>query len=184
MASAFIPPVILNTQIVEGSLRQEAEKLGVSVIVYEAGEALRFNEVAIRAGVRGVDSVMREIGMLPIKKARKSDPVPVVATDSSWIRAPHSGILRMIKPLGARVSKNEVLGIISDPFGDSEHKAIAPFGGIIIGKTNLPLVNEGEALFHVARFESISAAASQIEEFQAEMDPLTDDASINEPAIS
>src|SRR6056300_1851143 len=106
MASAFIPPEILNTQIVEGSLRQEAERLGVSVIVYEAGEALRFNEVAIRAGVRGVDSVMREIGMLPKKKARKNDPIPVVATDSSWIRAPHSGILRMIKPLGARVSKN------------------------------------------------------------------------------
>lgn len=184
MASAFIPPVILNTQIVEGSLRQEAEKLGVSVIVYEAGEALRFNEIAIRAGVRGVDSVMREIGMLPKKKARKNDPVPVVATDSSWIRAPHSGILRMIKPLGARVAKNEILGIISDPFGDLEHKAIAPFSGIIIGKTNLPLVNEGEALFHVARFESTSAAASQIEEFQAEMDPLTDDASVNEPAIT
>ena len=184
MASAFIPPVILNTQIVEGSLRQEAESAGVSVIVYEAGEALRFNEVAIRAGVRGVDSVMREIGMLPKKKPRKSDPVPVVATDSSWIRAPHSGILRVIKPLGARVTKNEVLGIISDPFGDSEHKAVAQFGGIIIGRTNLPLVNEGEALFHIARFESTSAAYSQIEEFQAEMDPLSDSGSVSEPAIT
>ena len=184
MASAFIPPVILNTQIVEGSLRQEAESAGVSVIVYEAGEALRFNEVAIRAGVRGVDSVMREIGMLPKKKPRKNDPVPVVATDSSWIRAPHSGILRVIKPLGARVIKNEVLGIISDPFGDSEHKAVAQFGGIIIGRTNLPLVNEGEALFHIARFESTSAAYSQIEEFQAEMDPLSDSGSVSEPAIT
>ncbi len=29
----------------------------------------------------------------------------------------------------------------------------APFTGVVIGRNNLPVVTEGDALFHVARFE-------------------------------
>jgi uncharacterized protein len=39
---------------------------------------------------------------------------------------------------------------------------------VIIGRFNLPLVNEGEALFHVARFDKVSAVAAHVEEFQSE----------------
>ena len=174
MAHAFTSPVILNTQIVEGSLREASEKLGVSVIVYEAGEALRFDEVAIRAGVKGVISVMRELGMLPKAKRKNTKLSPLVATSSIWIRASQSGILRSITPLGARVAKNDILGFISDPFGEEEEEIKSPDNGIIIGKSNIPLVNEGEALFHLARFESTGSAANNVEEFQQELAPETD----------
>ncbi|MDX1519678.1 MAG: succinylglutamate desuccinylase/aspartoacylase family protein [Gammaproteobacteria bacterium] len=183
MARAFISPVILNTTIVEGSLREAVEKLGISVIVYEAGEALRFDEVSIRAGVRGVVSVMRELQMLPALKRQRKGAEPIVARSSSWVRAPQSGILRMIKPLGSRVTENELLGIVADPFGESEENVLSPADGIIVGKTNIPLVNEGEALFHVARFKQPDTAAQKIEKFQQIMDPATDNTEPAEPPV-
>ena len=183
MARAFTSPVILNTSIVEGSLRAEVEKLGISVIVYEAGEALRFDEVSIRAGVRGIISVMREIGMLPKLKSRKKIIEPLVAKNSVWVRAPQSGILRALKVLGAKVIKGELLGLVSDPFGGAEVEVLASCNGIIIGKSNIPLVNEGEALFHIARFKSTDEVADNVEEFQTVMDPAADDSPASEPPI-
>ena len=183
MARAFSAPIILHTAIVEGSLRQEVEKMGISVIVYEAGEALRFDEVAIRAGTRGVIGVLRELGMLPKGKHRRAPAKSLVGKSSTWIRAPKSGIIRFIKPLGARVARNELLGIVSDPFGEGEAMVLSSTDGIIIGRTNLPLVNEGEALFHIARFKNAEALADTLEDFQLEMDPTTDEKPPAEPPI-
>ncbi len=183
MARAFLAPVMINTFLLEGSLRKALAELGIPVIVYEAGEALRFDEIAIRAGVKGVVAVMRELGMLP--QRRGSDPKlePLVARASGWIRAPQSGILRSTTPLGAKVEADQLLGIVSDPFGEREEAVRAPAAGVIVGRTNLPLVNEGEALYHLARFESPGAAADTVEAFQFEYDPATDQRVPEEPPI-
>jgi predicted deacylase len=183
MARAFTAPVIINTRIVPGSLRESAEKYNISVIVYEAGEALRFDEVSIRAGVKGIVSVMRELNMLPKLKKKMKTIEPLVARSTTWIRAPQSGILRIVKTLGAKVEKGELLGIISDPFGAKEQCIYAPDAGIIIGRTNIPLLNEGEALFNLARFKRIDAIAEQLEEFHTEMNPDTDEKPAAEPPI-
>jgi predicted deacylase len=183
MAHAFRAPIILHTAIVDGSLRQEVEKMGIPVIVYEAGEALRFDEVAIRAGTRGVLSVLRHLGMLPRGKQGRAPHQSLVGRSSTWVRAPKSGVMRFIKPLGAQVAKDELLGIVSDPFGESEAEVLSSTDGIIIGRTNLPLVNEGEALFHIARFKNAGALADTLEGFQQEMDPSTDDKPPVEPPI-
>jgi len=183
IARAFSLPVILNTAIVAGSLREAAEKMGVTVIVYEAGEALRFDEASIRGGVKGVLSVMREIGMLARLKKPGTKTEPLVAMSSTWVRASQSGILRTMKALGAKVEKNELMGIISDPFGETEEEVRASANGIIIGRTNIPLVNEGEALFHIARFRSADEIADQIEEIQNDLDPATDESRPQEPPI-
>lgn len=183
MAAAFSSPVILSSEIIDGSLRKAVEQKGINIIVYEAGEALRFNEFAIRAGVRGVMSVMREIGMLPPLKTNRKKPVTEVATSSTWVRAPQSGIVRLIKPLGSWVKENEVLGVVADPFGDAEQQALAPFDGVVIGKTNLPLVNEGEALFHIAKVKG-RVTAGHIEEYQQVLDPNSDAQEPAEPPVA
>ena len=184
IAHAFSLPVILNTRIMEGTLRQAAEQAGVTVIVYEAGEALRFDEASIRGGVKGIISVMREIGMLPrTGKTAATAYHPLVARSSTWVRAHQSGILRSRKSLGARVEKGELLGNISDPFGDIDEEVRAPARGIIIGRTNIPLVNEGEALFHIAQFSSTRAVEGQLEEFRNELNPETDESRPLEPPI-
>ncbi len=168
MARTFGAPVILNGALLDGTLRKLASEAGVHTLLYEAGEALRFNEVCIRGGVRGILSVMRELGMLPISKKKLKIPEALVARSSTWIRAPQSGILRATVPLGARVKNGMSLGTVADPFGEREVEVVSNTSGIIIGRTNIPLVHEGDALFHVARFEQPKAAEAMVEQFQAE----------------
>lgn len=172
IASAFHVPVLLNSDLRDGSLRQVAAERGIPILLYEAGEALRFDERAIRAGVKGIVAVMRQIAMLPASSRLRRPTDPLIARTSSWIRAGCSGILRTTAPLGARVRKDEVIGVISDPFGQQEHEVLATSPGIIIGRTNLPLANEGEGLFHIARFESTSAAESTVEAYQTDEVPI------------
>ncbi|WP_185235368.1 succinylglutamate desuccinylase/aspartoacylase family protein [Teredinibacter franksiae] len=169
LSEAFSVPVLLNSNLRDGSLRQVADEHGVKVLLYEAGEALRFDELSIRAGVRGILSVMRSLKMLPQTKAQKKRSEPFIARSSNWERAPESGILRSIAPLGARVNKGDLLGVIADPsdlFDPTEYEVKAQCSGLVIGKSNIPLVNEGDALFHIARFEDIKEAAASVEAFQ------------------
>ncbi|GAB4303774.1 MAG: succinylglutamate desuccinylase/aspartoacylase family protein [Methylophaga sp.] len=175
MARAFDAPVIVNSSLIEGSLRYAAQQAQVPVIVYEAGEALRFNELAIRAGVKGIIDVMRHIGMLsPSRQRRKREPF--VAQSSVWVRAPQSGIFRMLVPMGASVSKGDLLGMVAAPYGNdsSETQVFASCPGVIIGRSNIPLVNEGEALFHIARFSRPDEVAEGVEAFHTGLSPATD----------
>ncbi|MGQ9424910.1 succinylglutamate desuccinylase/aspartoacylase family protein [Gilvimarinus sp. F26214L] len=172
MASAFDVPVIIDSKIRDGSLRQMGDDANVPVLLYEAGEALRFDELSIRAGVRGIINVMRELKMLPHKKHRILNKKPIISRNTTWVRAPHSGILRALVPLGARVMKDDVLGVIADPLGASEYHVIAHDEGIVIGRTYMPLVHEGEALFHLAHYDAKSEKVySQLEAFQERYEP-------------
>lgn len=174
MANAFGAPVIINADLRDGSLRHYAQSRGTPVLTYEAGEALRFDEWAIAPGVRGVLRVMRRLGMLSSEKRHRDPPAAEVANSSSWARAPIDGILRPQVRLGARVAKGEVLGRVADPFGNAEGEVLAMADGIVIGMGRLPLVNEGEALFHIARFEAIEEAESAVEDFQSSLEPPPD----------
>ncbi|GEK73542.1 MULTISPECIES: succinylglutamate desuccinylase/aspartoacylase family protein [Halomonas] len=174
MADAFGAPVILNAELRDGSLRHYAESRDIPVLTYEAGEALRFDEWAIAPGVRGVLRVMRRLGMLTGERRRRPPPAAEVAGGSSWARAPIDGILRPQVRLGARVAAGELLGRVADPFGNAEGEVRAVADGIVIGMSRLPLANEGEALFHIARFDAIEEAESAVESFQSSLDPPPD----------
>jgi predicted deacylase len=172
IAKAFGAPVVINSDIRDGSLRACAVEKGIPMLIYEAGEALRFDEVSIRAGIRGVLNVMRFIGM--ISRSRPvSSTEPLLARNTKWVRSPTSGIVSGKAQLGSSVSKGQRLATISDPLGTEEYAATAPFDGIIIGRSNLPLAYEGEALFNVAAFKSVAQAENAVEEFAAEheLDP-------------
>ena len=155
LAEAFGVPVLLNASIRDGSLRQAAVEMGAKVLLYEAGEALRFDELSIRAGVRGIHNVLAKLNMLSKtqRKSTKKPPVkPFVANTSNWTRATASGIVNSLKNLGDMVQKNDPLARIGSPFGDLFDVVRASRAGIIIGKQNIPLVQEGEAMFHIAYF--------------------------------
>ena len=72
LARAFGVPVILDADLLEGSFRAACHDQDVPVILYEAGEALRFDELAIRAGVRGVLNVMTALGMRVLTRTPKA----------------------------------------------------------------------------------------------------------------
>ena len=164
IARAFGVPVIVNSDILDGSLRGYAAERGLPVLIYEAGEALRFDEVAIRGGIRGILNVMRHIGMIPKSKSVKQI-TPVIAKSTTWVRAPVSGIINAKVQLGGSVTKGQVLATVSDPLGDAEQNVDAPFDGIVIGRSNLPLAHEGDALFHLAAFKDVAIAEDRVETF-------------------
>jgi len=164
IARAFGVPVIVNSDILDGSLRGYAAERGLPVLIYEAGEALRFDEVAIRGGIRGILNVMRHIGMIPQSKSVKQI-TPVIAKSTTWVRAPVSGIINAKVQLGGSVTKGQVLATVSDPLGDAEQNVDAPFDGIVIGRSNLPLAHEGDALFHLAAFKDVAVAEDRVETF-------------------
>lgn len=172
LAQAFGVPVLLNANIRDGSLREAAAGQGIPMLLYEAGEALRFDEVSIRAGVKGIINVMRELSMLPPSRSRRKKTYePFIARSSSWVRAPASGVFRKVCSMGSRVKRGDVLGLIDDPSGREDFEVFASFSGIIIGSLELPLVHEGEALIHIARFEDIKDVASEVESFQRDHAP-------------
>jgi len=186
MASAFGVPVVINTGFREGSLREAAANRGVPVIVYEAGEALRYYEPSVRAGVKGVVRVMRALGMLAAKRRRRAERVPLIIRSSGWVRAPRSGLLRTVSPLGGQVRKGDVLGVIADPFGQNEVEVPASTDGIVIGRTNLPLVHEGDGLFHVARHEGKQVVARWLDEFNPQTEyesGLTSELAVEPPIV-
>ncbi len=161
MARQFRVPLILHSNLLDGSLRQTVHERGVPVLLYEAGEALRLDERAIRIGVRGIVSVMRSLGMLP---RIPSLPIasPLLARTSRWTRAEESGTFQFTRDIGALVEEGETIGTITAPLGETSIPVISRDAGILIGKTQLPLVYEGEALFHIARLESPETAEERM----------------------
>jgi predicted deacylase len=175
LAAVFGVPVVLNANIRDGSLRQTVFERGIPMLLYEGGEALRFDESAIRAGARGVLSVMTALGMIPARSGRIGRPAePFIARSSHWVRAPESGILRGRAALGAAVESGDRLGIIADPLGAEEARVKATHGGIVIGRTELPLVNEGDALFNIATFDRPADVVESLDEFNDELGELAD----------
>ena len=153
LALVFGVPVVLNSNIIDGSLREAAVKHKTKVLLYEAGEALRFDDFSILAGMRGITNVLKHLGMLRKSSTRKKVVAPFVANSSQWLRANASGIVNHLVKLGDRVKKGDILAEIGSPYGDVIDKVTAIRSGILIGQQNIPLVQEGEAMFHIAYFE-------------------------------
>ncbi|HAC62534.1 MAG TPA: deacylase [Cyanothece sp. UBA12306] len=148
-AQAFGAPLLIHATTRDGSLREAASKKGIPILLYEAGEALRFDIEAIRVGVEGIERVMECLGMYQFSWYRS--PVTSIEVEKSkWIRASRSGIFRLEVALGEKVVKKQKLGIIADTFGDNSVKVRATVNGIVIGHTQNPLVNQGDGIVHLA----------------------------------
>jgi predicted deacylase len=175
LAKAFDAPVILLAKEREGSLRQSLSKNGKTALLYEAGEAHRFNEVSIRVGVRGILNVLQALDMVRPKKKRNlsEESNSFLAKSSYWMRSPYNGLFNTSKKLGDRVKKGEPVGYIGNPIENEEYVLTAPLSGIIIGLNMLPLVVEGAALFNLACFDEPGDVEDQIQEMQSEFEGLT-----------
>ena len=165
MAKAFNAPVILETKLRPGSMREISTARNIPLLVYEGGQGMRFDKVAIRSGIQGILNVLSYLRMLPPPKK----PVKFsskIARASNWVRMPASGIVTHLKPLGALFKRHETLAIISNPFTNEETVVVAPKKGIVIGKNNLPILNEGDPLLHIAYFQKTRGLVSAIENLE------------------
>jgi predicted deacylase len=154
LARAFAAPVTIHARLRDGSLREAAVRNGITTLLYEAGEAWRFDDEAIRVGVAGTLRVMAHLGMIEAPVAREG-PVPdtIMVRRSSWYRSPMSGVARLRVDLGDEVHDRQPLAVVGDAFGSRERVLRARGPGVVVGRNELPVVHRGDALVHLAQLE-------------------------------
>lgn len=120
---------------------------------------------------------MGKLGMINSRASSKRKIEPAFSKSSSWVRAPEAGIFRPFKHIGEAATADELIGMVSDPLGQSDFEVRSVAAGIIIGQANLPVVNEGDALFHIAEVEGVRRTEDNIGKMEDELaeDPLFDE---------
>lgn len=174
LAMAFGAPVIIESPLRDGSLRDLAQKHGVDMLLMEAGEALRFDRLSIETGVEGVERVLAHLGMIEADDGLSSVGIPARANRSVWVRSPRGGVVQMVRESGDPVRKGDVLACVSGLFGEEPQEMFSPLDGIIIGHATLPVVHQGDALFHIA-------AIAHPERVGAQIDTITEAILASEP---
>lgn len=150
LAMAFGAPVILEAPLRDGSMRELAQERGTPMLLLEAGEALRFDEMSIRIGAEGIARVMAHIGMIDADDGLTSMAIPARANRTLWLRAPRGGIAHIERQSGDVVAEGDLLANVAGLFGEDALEIRSPVDGIVIGHGTLPVVNQGDALFHIA----------------------------------
>lgn len=160
LARSFSADFSIHAPIRGATLREAALEIGVRMLLFEGGQAGRFEPEIIGVGIRGALNVLDALGM----HAKESSSIshdrgqlhaqargPVEIRSTSWVRADHSGFLIRSVENGARVELGQPLGVIRDTAGYVQAKLTAPKSGHIIGLRLNPVVREGDAVFHIGR---------------------------------
>lgn len=156
-ARSFGAPMILDSSTRDGSLRETGRKNGVVTMVYEAGQALRFEDEYIKIGKNGCLNALYNLGIYPNRPPKIELSLaqkPILIKDSFWIRSPMGGTLRLKVKLGKLVKVGDKIGEISGPFGQKIETILAPQEGYVIGLNHLPLVTVGTAIAHIGTYQA------------------------------
>ena len=148
LAAAFAAPFTLHAGLRPGSLREAAHALGKPFIVYETGESLRLDEAGIEVAVAGTLRVLHHLGMGP-----EAAPAPApgrLCRRHRWLRARVAGLFRAHVALGDFLEKGQIYGSVADPYGERALRLVSPVSGFVIGLNFMPVVNQGDALLHLA----------------------------------
>jgi predicted deacylase len=149
LARAFGAPVMVHSKPPRGSLREAASAVGVRTLLFEGGEANRFDAGAVREGVDGVLRCLSALDMWD-GEPRAAGHSAWESRRTFWQRAPRSGILRPTVELGDVVSKGQTIGYITDISGDERRPVAARNEGLVFGLRLAPLVHRGDAIAHLA----------------------------------
>lgn len=164
LARYFQSPVITNVKSKKSSFRKTTDDMQIPLIVYQGGEAMRFDNDAITVGFHGVVNTMNHLKMTSSKS--ESSINPIYSQDEDWIVAHKSGILHTNVKLGQSIRKNEIIGTISDPFGaEDPEQVMSHTDGIVVGINSTPLIHEGLHIFKIASFIDDEKAESLIEKW-------------------
>lgn len=147
LAEAFHAPFTIDSPFRPHSLRQTAAKKDKHIIVYEGGESVRFDQHAIEEGINGTLRLMKHLKMIDWAPEPK-EPNKVIWS-SSWARARTAGLFQSAIRCGDLVQKNQLVGTLTDPFGEFKEQIKSPSTGYVVGLNNNPVVNAGDALLHI-----------------------------------
>ena len=151
MAEIFGAPFILYSKNLNKSFRNACNKLGKPILLYEGGKSFDLDNTVTNTGVNGAKRIMNHFGMLR-RQFKVTEPKKecVKITESSWMRAKHSGMFKATIKVGVEVKIGDDIGNITDPYGKFNHFVKAKYSGYIININQSPIVYQGDALFHIS----------------------------------
>jgi uncharacterized protein len=151
LATVFGAPFVLYSKNLSKSFRNTCYKLGVPMLLFEGGKSFSFDKNITNTGVNGAKRILHHLGMLHAKfRISKPKKKCVFIAESKWIRAKYSGIFRASATLNKQVNRGDVIGHITDPYGKFHHFVKAQNSGFIFNVNEAPIVNQGDALFHIS----------------------------------
>lgn len=153
LAQVFNPPFIVHSNLIPKSLREAMIKRGKQILLFEGGKADSIEEKIVFEGVNGVKRILVHLGMRSFKESVELKRQPIILRSDKWIRAANSGLFLSYVVNGQKVRKHEMIGVITDPFGKSERKVKSPDDGYIFCLNESPVVNKGDAIFHLGSTE-------------------------------
>lgn len=149
LAEVFGAPFIINSPHIDRSFRKEAFKSDKHILVYEGGESMRLDNTVIDEGIAGTKRLLYHLGMIEEGELQKRESRKL--EESSWLRARVSGIFTPTVNIGESVRKGQMLAKISDPYGQVKVPVKSLANGYVVGLNNLPVINAGDALFHIGK---------------------------------
>ena len=162
-AMAFGAPIIIESPLRDGSLRAVAREAGVNMLLMETGEALKFDRFSIETGVNGVLRVLTHMGLIDAGDEPSEVGVPARANRSVWVRSPRGGVVHQVCESGGAVREGDLLAVVSGLIGEEPEELLSPIDGIVIGHATLPVVHQGDALFHIAALAHPERVGERIE---------------------
>ncbi len=177
LSRGFGSTVVLHSAGEHGSLRRAATDGGIPAVTFEMGEPMRVQPEHVEHGVKAIETLLYSLGMS--SQRRYWGDTESVYYSSKWVRVDHGGILFSEVALGERVSEGELLGTISDPMTEEQHRVYAPMSGRVLGMALNQMVLPGFAAYRLgaegkdAKFTSASAE-SRDDETGAEEDTRPD----------
>jgi uncharacterized protein len=159
LTQAFGATVVLQSVGEKGSLRRAATEAGIPAVTFEMGEPFRVQPEQVEHGAKAIETLMYSLGMTH-KRRYWGDPEPVYYA-SKWVRVDNGGILFSDVALGERVSKGELLGVVTDPVTNQQYRIFAPISGRVLGMALNQVVLPGFAAYRIGTETSKSTAVKE-----------------------
>ncbi|HEY6642353.1 succinylglutamate desuccinylase/aspartoacylase family protein [Povalibacter sp.] len=147
MTRAFGATVVLQSAGDKGSLRRAANDAGIPSVTFEMGEPMRVQPEQVEHGAKAIETLLYALGMTR-QRRYWGDPEQVYYS-SKWVRVDNGGILFSDVALGERVSEGELLGVVTDPLSNEQHRIYAPTSGRVLGMALNQVVLPGFAAYRI-----------------------------------
>lgn len=165
LAKVFNAPFTVYSNTLEKSYRHTCQKMGIPALLFEGGMSRENNKYIAKEGVDGILRFLEYLDMLGKKHAA---PLPnaktVIIEKSKWVRAHRSGLLHVKVDCNKHVEKGEFLATITDPYGKMRFKVTSPNEGYIINVNQSPIVNQGDAIFHISTLNTANNELQELED--------------------